>query len=95
MIPFHDKNKSEHDERARLIDLYSPSDEPELQPPMTIRSLLFNLLLPLQRRAWRCHCSDVEWEDDGVPGPAKPSGGLVRGLEGLESTGFVHPHRGL
>lgn len=27
--------------------------------------------IPIHRRAWRCHSCKVEWEDDGVPGPAE------------------------
>jgi hypothetical protein len=32
-------------------------------------SMALNVPIPFHRRAWRCHSCDVEWEDDGVPGP--------------------------
>lgn len=32
-------------------------------------SMALNVPIPFHRRAWRCHSCEVEWEDDGVPGP--------------------------
>jgi hypothetical protein len=34
-------------------------------------SMALNVPIPFHRRAWHCHSCDVEWEDDGVPGPAE------------------------
>lgn len=34
-------------------------------------SMALNVPIPFHRRAWRCHSCEVEWEDDGVPGPAE------------------------
>jgi hypothetical protein len=34
-------------------------------------SMALNVPIPFHRRAWRCHTCEVEWEDDGVPGPAE------------------------
>jgi len=31
---------------------------------------LYFFPIPFRRRAWRCHSCNVEWEDDGPPGPA-------------------------
>lgn len=34
-------------------------------------SMALNVPLPFHRRAWRCHSCDLEWENDGAPGPAE------------------------
>jgi hypothetical protein len=34
-------------------------------------SMALSVPIPFHRRAWRCHSCEVEWEDDGVPGPAE------------------------
>lgn len=34
-------------------------------------SMALSVPIPFHRRAWRCHACDVEWEDDGVQGPAE------------------------
>src|SRR5215471_7518440 len=39
--------------------------------PAAYLSLAFQVPIPFRRRAWRCHSCDVEWEEDGVPGPAE------------------------
>jgi hypothetical protein len=39
--------------------------------PAAYLSLAFRVPIPFRRRAWRCHSCDVEWEDDGVPGPGE------------------------
>jgi len=36
-------------------------------------SMALSVPIPFHRRAWRCHSCDVEWEDDGVQGPAESS----------------------
>ena len=39
--------------------------------PAAYLSMALNVPLPLRERAWHCHSCNVEWEDDGVPGPAE------------------------
>ena len=39
--------------------------------PAAYVSMALNVPLPLRERAWHCHSCNVEWEDDGVPGPAE------------------------
>jgi hypothetical protein len=39
--------------------------------PSAYLSMALNVPIPFQRRAWRCHSCKVEWEDDGMPGPAE------------------------
>ena len=39
--------------------------------PAAYVSAYLNVPIPFHRRAWRCHSCDVEWEDDGVPGPSE------------------------
>jgi hypothetical protein len=34
-------------------------------------SMALSVPIPFHRRAWRCHSCDVEWEDDGMQGPAE------------------------
>jgi hypothetical protein len=34
-------------------------------------SMALNVPIPFHRCAWHCHSCDVEWEADGVPGPAE------------------------
>jgi hypothetical protein len=36
----------------------------EVDRPVAYVSAYFNVPIPLQRRAWRCHSCDAEWEDD-------------------------------
>lgn len=42
----------------------------ELNRPVSYMTMWLNVPIPVYRRAWRCHSCDVEWEDDGIPGPA-------------------------
>ncbi len=42
----------------------------ELNRPVSYLTMWLNVPFPVYRRAWRCHSCDVEWEDDGIPGPA-------------------------
>lgn len=39
--------------------------------PAAYVAMALNVPLPFRERAWHCHSCDVEWEDDGVPGPAE------------------------
>lgn len=39
--------------------------------PAAYLSMALNVPIPFRERAWHCHSCDVEWEDDGVPGPAE------------------------
>jgi len=41
----------------------------ELQPAAYL-SMFLKFPIPFHKRAWHCHACDVEWEEDGVPGPA-------------------------
>jgi hypothetical protein len=41
--------------------------------PAAFLSTALSVPIAFHRRAWRCHCCDAEWEDDGVPGPAELS----------------------
>ena len=36
--------------------------------PAAYLSTVVSVPIPFQRRAWRCHSCNIEWEDDGVPG---------------------------
>jgi hypothetical protein len=36
----------------------------EVDRPVAYVSAYFNVPIPLQRRAWRCHSCEAEWEDD-------------------------------
>lgn len=49
----------------------------ELDRPLAYVSAYLNVPIPLQRRAWRCHACQVEWEDDAnvVSQPGAPSQG--------------------
>jgi hypothetical protein len=49
----------------------------ELDRPLAYVSAYLNVPIPLQRRAWRCHACQVEWEDNanGVSQPEAPSQG--------------------
>jgi hypothetical protein len=38
----------------------------ELNRPIAYMSAFLRVPLPVQRRAWRCHSCDAEWEDDGT-----------------------------
>ena len=38
----------------------------ELDRPIAYMSAFLRVPLPVQRRAWRCHSCDAEWEDDGA-----------------------------
>lgn len=38
----------------------------ELDRPIAYMSAFLRLPVPVQRRAWRCHSCDAEWEDDGT-----------------------------
>ncbi len=48
----------------------------ELNKPVAYVTAYFGVPVPLRRRAWRCHSCDVEWEDDGTPGPDESSSRL-------------------
>src|SRR5215472_14558106 len=39
--------------------------------PAAYVSMALSVPLPFRERAWHCHSCNVEWEDDGVPGPAE------------------------
>ena len=39
--------------------------------PAAYVSMALNVPLPFRERAWHCHSCNVEWEGDGVPGPAE------------------------
>lgn len=45
----------------------------ETAPAAYVSAWLISLPIPLHRRAWHCHSCGVEWEDDGIPGPATAS----------------------
>ena len=38
----------------------------ELDRPIAYMSAFLRVPLPVQRRAWRCHSCDTEWDDDGA-----------------------------
>lgn len=38
--------------------------------PAAYLSMALSVPIPFRKRAWHCHSCDVEWEDDGVGGPA-------------------------
>jgi hypothetical protein len=40
----------------------------ELDRPVAYLSAYLHVPIPLQRKAWRCHSCDAEWEDDGAEG---------------------------
>ena len=39
--------------------------------PAAYLSMALSVPLPLRERAWHCHSCNVEWEYDGIPGPAE------------------------
>jgi hypothetical protein len=43
----------------------------ELNRPASYLTMTLSVPVPIYRRAWRCHSCNVEWEDDGVPGPTE------------------------
>jgi len=43
----------------------------EIAPVAYVSAWLISMPIPVHRRAWRCHSCQVEWEDDGNPGPTE------------------------
>jgi len=43
----------------------------ELNRPVSYMTVWLHVPIPVYRRAWRCHACDIEWEDDGIPGPTE------------------------
>jgi len=41
--------------------------------PAAYLSMALSVPIPFRKRAWHCHSCDVEWEEEGVPGPAESS----------------------
>ena len=41
--------------------------------PAAYVAMFLSVPLPFRERAWHCHSCNVEWEDDGVSGPAESS----------------------
>ena len=39
----------------------------ELDRPIAYLSVFLNVPMPVQRKGWRCHGCDAEWEDDEAP----------------------------
>ena len=39
----------------------------ELDRPIAYLSAFLRVPIPLQRKGWRCHACDAEWDDDGLP----------------------------
>jgi hypothetical protein len=43
----------------------------ELDRPVAYLSAFLRVPIPVQRKGWRCHACDAEWEDDGHPDQAE------------------------
>ncbi len=39
----------------------------ELDRPIAYLSAFLKVPMPVQRKGWRCHSCDAEWDDDGSP----------------------------